>query len=121
MSLLLDPQPVTLYASTGADGHGWESAPDLPLWTGQGSLQAAPGVSDALAAGGGGAGPYAPRAGAAAVLYLPPDAPVTDGLVATVAGRSYYLGRSRLVTDPTGSGDLDCYVAEATSADEWPA
>jgi len=121
MTVLLDPAQVTLYDAGGADAHGWKLPPTSPIWTGRGSLQAQPGATDALASAGGGHGPYDPRAGASAVLYLPADAPVADGLVASVGSQSFYLSASRFVTDPRGTGDLDCWVANATSADDWPA
>lgn len=122
MTVLLDAATVTLYDATGGDSHGWKLPPSgAALWTGRGSLQATPGVSDALASAGGGAGPYAPRAGASAVLYLPATAPVADGLVAEVGSQRFYLSASRFVLDPRGTGDLDCWVATATSADDWPA
>lgn len=117
--ILLAPEPVALYAAEGADSHGWALPGSAELWAGHGTLQAAPGVSDGLAGAGGGHGPYDPRSGASATLYLPPDAPVADGLVATVAGRRFYLSQTRLVTDPRGTGDLDCYVATATESGQW--
>ena len=121
MSLLLAPVTVTLYEEAAApDGHGW-AVPDLsgPVWAGAGSLQSQPGRTDAGADQGGGHGPYEPRSGALATLYLPPDAPVADGVIAEVGGQHYALSQARPVTDPTGTGALDCWVATATGTDKW--
>jgi len=121
--LLLAADPVTLYhRSATADEHGW-AVPDLSasIWTGTGSLQRTQGRSDAGAGQGGGHGPYDPNAGALAALYLPPDAPVADGVIAEVGGQHFYLSQSRPVHDPRGSGDLDCWVATATGTEGWPA
>lgn len=120
MSLLLAADAVTLYAATGADGHGWATA-DLstPLWSGAGSLQTSAGRVSALAGDGGGAGPYSPAHSSSAQLYLPPDAPVADGVIAEVRGEHYALSQSRLVTDPTGSAALDCWAATATGTSTY--
>jgi len=122
VSLLLAPSTVALYEETPApDAHGW-ALPDLsaPVWQGQGSLQRSPGRSDGQAAQGGGHGPYDPNAGALAQLYLPPDAPVADGVIAEVDGQHYWLSQARPVRDPRGGGGLDCWVATATGTGGWP-
>ena len=69
----------------------------------------------------GGAGPYDPRVGLIATLYLPPEAgPVTDGMVAEVAGSSYVLSQCRWAADPTSAaGGLGCWVATCTGTDTW--
>jgi hypothetical protein len=120
--LLLGADAVTLYReATAADAHGWALA-DLsaPVWTGAGSFQRSPGRTDARADQGGGHGPYDPRSGALALLYLPPDAPVADGLIAEVGGQTFALSQTRPVHDPRGTGDLDCWVAVATGTGGWP-
>jgi hypothetical protein len=119
VSLLLGAETVTLYPGAGQDTHGWATAGSSPVWTGAGNLQRSPGRSDPRAEAGGGHGPYDPRTGELATLYLPPDAPLSDGLVAEVGGRHFALSQARLTLDPTGSGALDCWVAVATGTDGW--
>jgi hypothetical protein len=120
MSVNLAPSPVTLYSPPpGADAHGWALEPTAQVWTGQGSLQPGPARSDALAAQGGGHGPHDPKWSALGVLYLPPDAPVTEGMVAAVGGEHYAVSQARLVTDPRGTGDLDCWTATVTGTSTW--
>ena len=121
VSVLLGADQVTLYRAAPPDAHGW-ALPDLssPVWTGAGSFQRAQGRTDAGAAQGGGHGPYDPNAGALATIYLPPGAPVADGLIAEVGGEHYWLGQARPVHDPRGTGDLDCWVATATGTVGWP-
>jgi hypothetical protein len=114
--LLLARDPVTLYASASGDSHGWATGdPGPPLWTGTGNLQRAPGRSDPLAGDAGGGGPFAPASIATSVLFLPPDAPVADGLIADVAGQRFALSQTRIVADPRGTADLDCWTATATA------
>ena len=74
-----------------------------------------------LLQGGGGHGPYDPQVGLVATLYLPPEAgPVTDGMVAQVAGASYVLSQCRWAADPTSStGGVGCWVATCTGTDGW--
>ena len=72
-----------------------------------------PGRSDSLAREGGGAGPFDPNFNDLAILYLPPDAPVTEGMIAQIGTEKWSLSQVRLVTDPTGTGDLDCITATA--------
>ena len=119
--LLLAPDTVSLFVKGTPDSHGWATA-DLsaPVWTGTGSLQRYAGRTDAGADQGGGHGPYDPNTGGLATIYLPPDAPVADGAVAEVGSLHFYLSQSRPVTDPTGTGHLDCWVATATGTDGWP-
>jgi len=121
VSLLLAPDVVALYPGGGSDSHGW-ALPDnaAPVWEGPGNLQPVPGRSDAGAADGGGHGPYDPAHGAAAVIYLPPDAPVADGIAAVVRGQGWVLSQARLIEDPAGM-DLTCWVATATGVDTWPS
>ena len=54
------------------------------------------------------------------MIFLPPEAPVRDGQVAEVRGEHYHLSQARPVTDPRGTGDLDCWAATATWTDGWP-
>lgn len=120
MTLLLATDQVALYpAGNAPDSHGWEQPGTTPAWTGTGNLQAQAGRSDSRAADGGGHGPYDPRTGAAALLLLPPDAPVADGMTALVRGEPYALSQVRLITDPTGTGGLDCWAATATGTSTW--
>ena len=39
---------------------------------------------------------------------------------AEVRGEHYHLSQARPVTDPRGTGDLDCWAATATWTDGWP-
>jgi hypothetical protein len=118
MSLLLAPDDVALYAGTASDAHGWAGVElGAPLWNGQGNLQRQPGRTDPLAAGGGGLGPADPNVITSAALFLPMDAPVADGVLAVIGGQRFALGQVRKVTDPTGSGWLDCWAATATGVD----
>jgi hypothetical protein len=115
VSLLLAVDQVELFAPPpGSDEHGWALEPTAQVWTGPGNLQRAPGRADAYAGTGGGHGPYDPAHSSLAVLYLPPDAPVADGVLAVIGGQSFALSQARYVTDPRGSGDLDCWTATAT-------
>jgi len=120
MTLLLGTDPVTLFAASGSDGHGWALAGSAQLWQGTGNLQRSPGRSDPHSDAGGGSGPYDPRAGELATLYLPPSAPVADGLAADVGGRRYYLSQTRYISDPTGTAALDVWAATATESGQWP-
>jgi hypothetical protein len=120
MTLLLGADQVTLYpAGSAADSHGWALAGTPAAWQGSGSLQTSPGMSADTAAQGGGHGPYDPNATRLATLFLPPDAPVAEGCVADVRGERYHLTQVRLVTDPTGTGGLDCWAASATGTSTW--
>jgi len=122
--LLLAPDLVTLYSGPpAADAHGWAAAPAAQVWQGQGNLQAGPGRSDNAAAAAGGHGPYDPAHSGLATLYLPPDVPLAEGMVALVGGISYALSQVRLAGDPVnpGTGGLGCWVATATEAGQWPA
>jgi hypothetical protein len=114
VSLLLAVDQVTLYAPPpGSDAHGWALEPTAQVWAGAGNLQRTPGRSDVFAAAGGGHGPHAPNVQPGAILYLPPGAPVADGVVAEIGGQRFALSQARYVTDPRGTGDLDCWVATA--------
>ena len=121
MSLLLAPDSVALYAPQGADGHGWAQLDDSspPVWEGAGNLQRSPGRADARAADAGGHGPADPAHSQLATLYLPMDAPVADGAVVVIGGQRFALSQARKVTDPTGSGWLDCWAATATGVDTY--
>jgi len=116
MAVLLANTEVELYPAGGEDGHGWALPGAVLAWRGAGSWQPAPGVSDAAAGDRGGHGPQRPATAALGQVYLPPDAPVADGVVAVIGGRAYALAQARLVTDPRGHGDLDCWVASAVEA-----
>lgn len=122
--LLLARDAVTLYpAGVSDDAHGWAEPGDAaaPLWTGTGNFQGRPGRSATLAADSGGHGPFDPLAGAAGVLYLPPDAPVEDGMLAELRGQRFALSQAFYVTDPADPGGaLDCWAAVATGLDGWP-
>lgn len=115
MSLLLRPDQVALYSPAGgSDEHGWELAGTRSVWDGHGNYQPGPGWSDPTARDAGGRGPHAPAGTDTGNLYLPPEAPVADGMVAVVNGTAFTLGQARLVRDPRGVGDLDCWVTAAT-------
>lgn len=119
--LLLPVDPVTLYAPGGEDGHGWRMPGGEPSWTGTGNLQLGPGVSDPRAGTGGGHGPFAPAYDQAGSLYLPPDAAVTEGMVAHVRGRAWVLSQVRTVLDPAYPGaGAACTVATVTGCENWP-
>jgi hypothetical protein len=121
VSLLLAEDSVTLYPAGYPDGHGWVMPEGEPIWHGLGNLQPTPGRHDPRAAEGGGHGPFAPEAGEVATLYLPPDAPVADGVWAEVRGVSWYLSQARLMADPFGlGGDLTCWQVNAASTSRWP-
>jgi hypothetical protein len=121
MALLLARDDVTLYpAAAPGDDHGWAAPGTDPAWAGTGNFQARPGRSATLAADAGGHGPYDPLAGSAGVLYLPPDAPVEDGMVAELRGARYALSQCYRVPDPIAGGALDCWAAIATGLDGWP-
>lgn len=114
MTLLLGRDQVVLYPAGGADGHGWALPGAAPVWAGAGNLQAGPGRSDPRAADGGGFGPSDPARAAGAVLLLPPEAPLEDGMTALIGGQRYQISQPRLVTDPRATGELDCWAANAT-------
>jgi hypothetical protein len=116
VSLLIGRDPVALYPAGGADSHGWVLPGARPVWEGIGNLQAGPGRSDPRAADGGGHGPQDPAAIPSAVLYLPPEAPLVDGMTAEIAGRRYAVSQARIVNDPRPTGELDCWAATATAA-----
>ena len=121
MMLLLAPDAVSLFQASGADAHGWAQADVAnPVWAGSGSFQRQAGSTDSGAQQGGGHGPYDPNTSQVAVIFLPPEAPVRDGQVAEVRGEHYHLSQARPVTDPRGTGDLDCWAATATWTDGWP-
>jgi hypothetical protein len=116
VSLLLAADEVALYPPGGADPHGWALPGAAPSWRGRGSWQPGPGASDPGAADRGGHGPQGPATVALGQLFLPPEAPVADGVVALVGGRRYALSQTRLVRDPRGTGDLDCWAASCAEA-----
>ena len=119
--LLLAPDAASLFQASGADQHGWALADvSTPVWTGKCSFQRYAGSTDSGAQQGGGHGPYDPNTSQVAVIFLPPEAPVRDGQVAEVRGEHYHLSQARPVTDPRGTGDLDCWAATATWTDGWP-
>jgi hypothetical protein len=122
MSLNLGADQVTLYSPpAGADAHGWALAPTAAVWAGLGSLQPVPGRSDDAAGPGGGHGPHDPARSRLALLYLPPAANPADGMVAHIGGEQYALSQCRIVTDPRGTGELDCWTATATGTSTYPA
>ena len=121
MSLLLARDAVTLFPPAGPDdGHGWATPAPSAVWAGTGNFQARPGRTMTQAADAGGHGPFDPLAGAAGVLYLPPDAPVADGMVAELRGERFALSQTYRVPDPLPGGALDCWAAIATGLDGWP-
>ena len=118
--LLLAPDDVALLDPTDTeDSTGWELPPTGILWQGRGNLQPYPGLVSARAADQGGGGPYDPTFTSLATLYLPPDAPVAEGITADVRGRQYVLSQVRFLRDPQGLGVLDCWAATASSVDQW--
>lgn len=120
MSILLAIDLVELYPPGAVDAHGWREQGADPSWTGTGNLQLGPGRSDPRASDGGGAGPSAPASAQGGVLYLPPEAPVTEGCGALVRGNLFLLSSVRLVADPTGGESLTCWAATASSTSTWP-
>lgn len=119
--LLLAADQVVLYPPGGdADGHGWAEPGAGPYWAGTGNLQLAAGASDPRAAEGGGHGPYAPAAGQAGQLFLPPSVPLAEGSLAVIRGKAWVLSQVRLVADPADpAGGIACQSATVTEAD-WP-
>lgn len=122
-SVLLATDTIACYPpSQNTDSHGWR-LPDLTdqYWTGAGALQLRAGVSDPMAADGGGHGPYDPAYDEVGDVYLPAEAGLTvlEGTSIECRGRWYVLSQVRLVADPAGLG-LACWVATATSVDSWP-
>jgi hypothetical protein len=111
MSLLLGADWVTLLAPATDDPHGWTLPGTTVLWEGSGNLQRAAGQTDIGMGTGGGQGPFNPNWAELGQLFLPPDAPVVDGVIAQVGGTQYVLRQCRPVHDPRGTGDLDCWVA----------
>lgn len=121
MTVLLAPDPVALYPAAGADEHGWALPGTDPAWSGSGNLQLALGRSDPRAADGGGHGPHQPAAVPEGTLYLPPEAPVVEGIVAVVRGRAFVLSSVRLIPDPTyPTGGLTCWACLASDSTQWP-
>jgi hypothetical protein len=117
--LLLAPDTVDLHGpSSTEDKYGWAQPDDGVVWTGQGNLQLAGGTSDPRAAEGGGGGPYQPRYNSLGQLYLPADAPVTEGAIADVGSKQYVLSQTRIVADPVNLG-LDCWVCTVTEVTSW--
>jgi len=120
MSLMLGADQVTLFSPpAGADEHGWTLPATAQVWQGSGNLQRLPGRSDPLMREGGGQGPFGPNVVDTAMLYLPSDAPVSEGMVAEVRGERYVLSQVHPVLDPTGTGGLDCLVASAARDTVW--
>lgn len=123
MTVLLAADAVELYPPLDgqADAHGWAEPGTTPAWSGLGSLQLSPGTSDPHAADRGGAGPFGPAAVSDGALYLPPEAPVTEGCVALIRGRMFALSHVRLILDPTDpAGGLTCWAAAASDTGGWP-
>ena len=122
MTLLLAPDQVELYPSGGTDSHGWKLPGTTLAWSGLGNLQLTPGRSDPRAADGGGHGPSGPAVTEDGALYLPSEAPVTEGCGALIRGRMFLLSQVRLVPDPTfPQGGLTCWSATASGLSGWPA
>jgi hypothetical protein len=121
VTLLLAPDQVELYPPSGADAHGWALPGTAPSWSGTGNLQLSPGISDPHAADRGGAGPHGPAAVDDGTLYLPAEAPVTEGCGALIRGRMFALSNVRLIPDPTyPAGGLTCWAARASDTGGWP-
>jgi hypothetical protein len=120
--LLLGADDVMLWEpSPGDDTYGWaaEDAAGIPAWQGIGNLQLTGGTSDPRAAQGGGRGPFAPAQSETGQLFLPLDAPVTEGITADVRGVTYVLSQTHMVADPLG-GNLGCWAATVTEVTTWP-
>lgn len=116
MTVLLAPDAVELYPPDGTDAHGWALPGTVAAWAGKGNLQLSPGTSDPRAADAGGAGPHGPAAVPDGTLYLPQDAPVTEGCGALVRGQVWVLSHVRLIADPTyPAGGLTCWAAAASA------
>lgn len=113
MSVLLRSQTLAISRPAGTDTHGWTTADSLtPVATVTGSVQPAPGSASGHASDAGGSGPFAPSTSGTAVAYVDPEVDVRPGDVVDVDGARWHVGAVRLVVDPTGSGALDCRVAE---------
>jgi hypothetical protein len=119
VSLLLTPDHVVLYPAGELDPRGWREPGDEPAWEGAGNLQLQPGITDPRAADGGGRGPHDPARDHTGQLYLPPDAPVADGMAAVVRGDTYWLGQTRLMEDPTAGARAACWVSTVTGTRTW--
>jgi hypothetical protein len=122
MTLLLGVDDVTLWQPTPGDdtyGSALEDLAFISAWQGKGNLQLTGGASDLRAAEGGGRGPFAPAQSAAGQLFLPLDAPVTEGITADIRGSTYVLSQTHVVADPLG-GDLGCWEATVTEVTTWP-
>jgi hypothetical protein len=121
VAVLLKPDAVRLYEPGELDAHGWrEPDPRELVWEGLGNLQPGSGRSDQRATDDGGAGPFEPRRYPEATVYLPPAAPLRDGMIVEVRGDLWSIAESRLVEDPRGlGGPLSCWVASANGI-AWP-
>jgi hypothetical protein len=118
--ILLANTPVALHPAGPRDAHGWTGrAVGPPLWSGPGSVQAAPTVAARDAAAGGGHGPGAPAARPTARLYVPEAAPLAPGQYAHAAGRWWAVGAVWPVPDPTG-GPLGVWCADLAAAPDQP-
>ena len=123
MTVLLAEDEVVLYPpSVDVDEHGWRLPDEAPYWSGIGNLQLNPGISNPLAAGGGGRGPYGPARDNVGSLFLPPEVPLLEGSSAMIRDRVYVLSQVRIVADPVMGldGPMTCWAATATSNDTWP-
>lgn len=126
MTVLLPTDTVELYPpGTATDEHGWSLPTSGATWTGPGSLQLDPGVSNPRADDrggrklpGGGSGPFGPAVIEHGTLYLPADADAHDGGTAIIRGEGWVLSNVRLVVDPADGSSASCLTAEVSG---WPA
>jgi hypothetical protein len=117
--ILLPTDDVALYLSAEVDEHGWATEPNIPEWTGRGSLQLINGLTGTDAASSGGHGPFDPSAVGLGRVYLPPDAPAADGMTLGCRDTLYALSSVRLIPDPTGL-TADAIVADVSAMTDWP-
>jgi hypothetical protein len=117
--LMLGADQVTLYPPQGEDSHGWALPGTSSVWMGNGNIQRAAGQNDIGMQSAGGQGPFNPNWAELGIIYLPPDAPAVDGMIAESGGIQYVLRQVRPVNDPRGTGDLDCWVATLNGIDNY--
>ena len=109
MSVLIKPDTITvLIPSRDLDEHGWAQTPVLnEVGTVTGTIQEATPSADPTASGNG-EGPASPSHVRTGTAYL--DTPVEPGEILRSRGGDWRAERVSFSEDPTGSGNLDCWV-----------